>query len=62
MKLSLPQFQPPFNMLIYFFCKFFFESHQCMTKLNVRVLCFPYFMDNLITYDFFYFKERGKNQ
>jgi hypothetical protein len=35
------------SMLIYFFCRFFFNlTTLCMTKLRVLVLCFSYFTDN----------------
>jgi hypothetical protein len=55
MKLSLPQnwwffeFHPH---LMYLFCKFLKKFTMCMTNLKVWVLCFPYFTDNFIAYDF----------
>jgi hypothetical protein len=38
----------PLWMLVYFFAGFF-ESHPCMAKLRILVLCFPYFTDNFNT-------------
>jgi hypothetical protein len=40
-----------------FFASFFFNLTPCMTKLRVRVLCFPYFTNN---YDFFIFKKANQ--
>jgi hypothetical protein len=45
------EFQPPFLQA------FFLNLTPCMTKLRVRVLCFPHFMNN---YDFFTFKKKNQ--
>ncbi len=39
-------FNPPPLYANLLFCRFFYESHQCMTKLRVLVLCLSYFTDN----------------
>ncbi len=36
------------------------KSHLCMTKLRVRVLCFPYFTDNFIANDFLKMNKMNK--
>ncbi len=49
------EFHPPLNANV-LFCRFILNLTLCMTTLRVRALCFSYFPDNSIIWNFFHDK------